>query len=65
MSGTGVRDARETAGLSQREPATRMGTSQAAVAPLEAGDVGATLTRLLKVATALELKVTVVLSAAS
>src|SRR2546422_4307581 len=31
-------------GLSQRDLATRMGTSQAAVARLEAGGVGATLT---------------------
>lgn len=63
--GDKVRDARETAGLSQRELATRMGTSQAAVARLEAGGVGATLTTLQKVATALDLTVTVVLSAAS
>ncbi len=63
--GEKVRDAREAAGLSQRELAGRMGTSQAAVARLEAGGVGATLTTLQKVATALDLKVTVELSAAS
>ena len=48
--GEKVRDAREAAGLSQRELAARMGTSQAAVARLEAGGVGATLTTLQKVA---------------
>lgn len=63
--GDQVRDARESAGLNQRELAARMGTSQAAVARLEAGGVGATLTTLQKVATALDLKVTVELSTAS
>ena len=63
--GEKVRDAREAAGLSQRELAARMGTSQAAVARLEAGGVGATLTTLQKVAAALDLKVTVELSAVS
>ncbi len=63
--GEKVRDAREAAGLSQRELAARMSTSQAAVARLEAGGVGATLTTLQKVAAALDLKVTVELSAAS
>ena len=53
--GEKVRDAREAAGLSQRELASRMGTSQAAVARLEAGGVGATLTTLQKVAAALDL----------
>ena len=62
--GEKVRDARETAGLSQRELAARVGTSQAAVARLEAGGVGATLTTLQKVAAALDLKITVELSAA-
>jgi len=52
-------------GSPQRELAARMGTSQAAVARLEAGGVGATLTTLQKVATALDLKVTVELSTAS
>lgn len=63
--GEKIRDAREAASLSQRELASRMGTSQAAVARLEAGGVGATLTTLQKVAAALDLKVTVELSAAS
>lgn len=63
--GEKVRDARMAAGLSQRELAARMGTSQAAVARLEAGGVGATLTTLQKVASALDLEVTVDLSAAS
>ncbi len=63
--GDQVRDAREAAGLSQRELAARMGTSQAAVARLEAGGTGATLTTLQKVAGALDLKVTVELSTAS
>ena len=57
--GERVRDAREAAGLSQRELATRMGTSQAAVARLESGGTGATLTTLQKVATALEVTVDV------
>lgn len=63
--GEKIRDAREAAGLSQRDLATRMGTSQAAVARLEAGGVGATLTTLQRVAAALELKITIELSAAS
>ncbi|MDP1818614.1 MAG: helix-turn-helix transcriptional regulator [Acidimicrobiales bacterium] len=63
--GEKVRNAREAAGLSQRDLAARMGTSQAAVARLEAGGVGATLTTLQKVAAALDLKITVDLSAAS
>ncbi|MEO7398168.1 MAG: helix-turn-helix transcriptional regulator [Ilumatobacteraceae bacterium] len=60
--GEKVRDAREAAGLSRRELAASMGTSQAAVARLEAGGGGATLTTLQKVATALGLKVIVELS---
>jgi ribosome-binding protein aMBF1 (putative translation factor) len=63
--GDKVRDAREAAGISQRELATRMGTSQAAVARLEAGGVGATLTTLQKVAAALDLKISIELSTAS
>ena len=47
--GERVRAAREQAGLSQRELAERMGTSQAAIARLEAGGVGATLTTLHRV----------------
>ena len=39
--GEKIHAAREAAGLSQRELASRMGTSQAAVARLEAGGVGA------------------------
>lgn len=57
--GEQVRDAREAAGLSQRTLASRMGTSQAAIARLEAGGVGSTLTTLQRVATALELEVSV------
>jgi len=57
--GDQLRDALETAGLSQREIASRMGTSQAAIARLEADGVGATLTTLQKVATALQLDVSV------
>jgi ribosome-binding protein aMBF1 (putative translation factor) len=60
--GEKVRDAREAAGLSQRDLAARMGTSQAAVARLEAGGVGATLTTLQKVASALDLTISVELS---
>jgi ribosome-binding protein aMBF1 (putative translation factor) len=62
--GEKVRGAREVAGLSQRELAVRMGTSEAAVARLEAGDVRASLTTLQKVAAALDLRVTIELSAA-
>jgi ribosome-binding protein aMBF1 (putative translation factor) len=57
--GERIRAAREAAGLSQRELARRMGTSQAAVGRLEAGGVGATLTTLQRVATALGLEVSV------
>ena len=63
--GEKVRDAREAAGLSQRELAARVGTSQAAVARLEAGSVGATLTMVQNVAAALGLRVIVEFSAAS
>ena len=63
--GERVRNAREAAGIGQRQLAALMGTSQAAVARLEAGGVGATLTTLQKVATALGLKVTVDLTAAN
>ena len=54
-----LRQAREAAGLSQRELARRMGTSQSAVVRLEGGGVGATLTTLQRVATALGLEVNV------
>lgn len=60
--GDQVREARETAGLSQRELAERMGTSQAAVARLEAGGVGATVTTLHRVAVALGLELSVELA---
>ena len=63
--GEKVRDARETAGLSQRDLATRMSTSQAAVARLEAGGVASTLTTLQKVAGALGLAISVDLAPAS
>ncbi|MCP3854504.1 MAG: helix-turn-helix transcriptional regulator [Actinomycetia bacterium] len=62
--GEKIRDAREAAGLSQRDLAARMSTSQAAVARLEAGGVGATLTTLQKVAAALDLTLTVDLAPA-
>jgi ribosome-binding protein aMBF1 (putative translation factor) len=61
--GDRVRQAREAAGISQRELARRMGTSQAAVDRLEAGGVGATLTTLQRVASALGLTVIVDLKA--
>jgi ribosome-binding protein aMBF1 (putative translation factor) len=54
--GKRVHAAREAAGLSQRELARRMGTSQAAIDRLESGGVGATLTTLQRVATALGLE---------
>lgn len=60
--GEKVRDAREAAGLTQRELATRMSTSQAAVARLEAGGTSATLTTLQKAAAALEMTITVSLA---
>ena len=57
--GEKVRDAREALGLSQRDLAARMGTSQAAVARLEAGGVGSTLTTLQRVADALGMAISV------
>ncbi len=63
--GEQIRDAREAAGLSQRELAARMETSQAAIARLEAGGVGATLTTLQRAASALHLCITVELRPAS
>jgi ribosome-binding protein aMBF1 (putative translation factor) len=50
--GERVRAAREQAGLSQRELAERVGTNRAAIARLEAGGVGARLTTLHRVASA-------------
>ncbi len=62
-----VRDAREAAGLSQRELAIRMRTSQPVVARIEAGHVAATLTSLQKIADALngDINITFTLKAAS
>lgn len=57
--GEQVRDAREAAGLSQRQLASRMSTSQAAVARLEAGGTSATLTTLQKAAAALDMTIQV------
>ena len=57
--GEKVRDAREAAGLTQRDLAARMSTSQAAVARLEAGRTSATLTTLQRVAAALDMTITV------
>ena len=62
--GEKVRDARESVGLSQRELAARMSTSQAAVARLEAGGTSATLTTLQKAAAALGLELTIDLTPA-
>ena len=63
--GEKVQNARESAGLSQRDLAARMGTSQAAVARLEAGGVGSTLTTLQRVADALGMAISVELAPAS
>jgi ribosome-binding protein aMBF1 (putative translation factor) len=57
--GERVHAARQAAGLSQRELARRMGTSQAAIDRLESGGVGATLTTLQRVATALDLEINI------
>jgi HTH-type transcriptional regulator/antitoxin HipB len=57
--GERIRAAREAAGLSQRDVAAQMGTSQAAIARLEAGGVGATLTTLHRVAAALGLQLSI------
>ncbi len=51
--GEEVRRLREAAGLSQRELAERMGSSQSVVARLEAGGVEPTLATLDRVAAAL------------
>lgn len=63
--GEQIRSARDAAGLSQRDLAERMGTSQAAIARLEAGGVGATLTTLQRAAAALDLQITIELRPAS
>jgi ribosome-binding protein aMBF1 (putative translation factor) len=57
--GERVRCAREAAGLTQRQLAASMGTSQAAIARLEAGGVGATLTTLHRVAVAVGMRLSV------
>ena len=62
--GEKVREARESGGLSQRELAARMSTSQAAVARLEAGGTSATLTTLHKAAAALGLELSIDLAPA-
>ena len=62
--GEKVREARESVGLSQRELAARMSTSQAAVARLEAGGTSATLTTLHKAAAALGLELSIDLAPA-
>jgi ribosome-binding protein aMBF1 (putative translation factor) len=56
-----IHDAREAAGLSQRELARRMGASEAAINRPESAGVGATLTSLQRVATARGLEVNVAL----
>ena len=61
--GEKIRDAREAAGLTQRELAARMSTSQAAIARLESGGASATLSTLQRAAGALDLKITLELSA--
>ena len=62
--GEKVREAREMVGLSQRELAARMSTSQAAVARLEAGGTSATLATLHKAAAALGLELSIDLAPA-
>ncbi|MDE0368568.1 MAG: helix-turn-helix transcriptional regulator [bacterium] len=62
--GQKIRDAREAAELTQRDLATLMSTSQAAVARLEAGGTSPTLTTLNKAAAALNMTLTVNLARA-
>ena len=57
--GEQIRAFREEASLTQRELAEQMSTSQAAIARLEAGGVGATITTLQRVADTLRLALTV------
>lgn len=57
--GESIRAARESAGISQRELARRMGTSQASVGRLESGSVAATLATLQRAALALGLEIEV------
>jgi ribosome-binding protein aMBF1 (putative translation factor) len=54
-----VRELREKRGLSQRELAERLGTTQSAVARLEAGNVSPSLPTLDKVADALGVELVV------
>ncbi len=60
--GEQIRRAREHAELTQRQLAERMGTSQAAIARLEAGGVGATVTTLQRIADTLGLSLTIELT---
>lgn len=55
----GIRDLREKRGLSQRELAGRLGTTQSAVARLEAGNVSPSLPTLDKAAEALGVELVV------
>jgi DNA-binding XRE family transcriptional regulator len=57
--GEQIRGFREEASLTQRQLAERMGTSQAAVARLETGGVGATVTTRQRIADTLTLSLTV------
>jgi ribosome-binding protein aMBF1 (putative translation factor) len=57
--GERIFNARTSAGISQRELARRMGTSQAAVGRIESGGVGTTVTTLQRVASALGLEVNI------
>lgn len=61
--GEEIREARKAAGLTQREMAARMGTSQPAVARLETGGAAATLSTLQRAAAALNLDLSVALVA--
>ena len=54
-----IHELREKRGLSQRELAERLGTTQSAVARLEAGNVSPSLPTLDKVAEALEVELVV------
>jgi DNA-binding XRE family transcriptional regulator len=53
-AGIAIRDARDNAGLTQTDLATRMGISQPALARIEAGRTNITLATLAKVATGLD-----------
>lgn len=60
--GVRLRAVRRAAGLTQAEPARRMGTTQSAVARLEAGRQRLSLVALQRAATELGCSVTVVIS---